>query len=279
MRSSESPPGSSPPRPPLLRWFVLATMVIGMLLPFAPLVVWSFAFRWSFPDLLPERWSLRAWRYLATPESQVLPALRSSLLLAGAVTLLATIIGAPAGRALGMYRFRGRALIEMLILAPLIVPAFAVSLGIQIVFIRYGLADTFLGVVLVHLVPATPYMALIMAGVFANFDRQYEDMARTLGARPAQVWRWVTLPAVLPGLVVGALFVFLISWSQYALTLIIGGGRVVTLPMLLFAFARSGDNAVTAALSLVFIAPAVAALALVARYLGAAPAAGGIRGL
>jgi len=279
MGSPRSPARLALPRPPLLRWLVLAAMVIGMLLPIVPLVIWSFAFRWSFPHVLPERWSLRAWRYLATPESQVLPALRDSLLLAGAVTLLATLIGVPAGRALGMYRFRGRALIEMLILAPLIVPAFAVSLGIQIVFIRYGLADTFVGVTLVHLVPATPYMALVMAGVFANFDRQYEDLARTLGARPAQVWRWVTLPAVLPGLVVGALFVFLISWSQYALTLIIGGGRLVTLPMLLFAFARSGDNAVTAALSLVFIAPAVVLLALIARFLGAAPAAGGIRGL
>ncbi|MGB9633450.1 MAG: hypothetical protein ACPL8I_08985, partial [Chloroflexaceae bacterium] len=73
MRSAESPAGP-PPRPPLLHWFVLAAMVIGMLLPIVPLVIWSFAFRWSFPDLLPERWSLRAWRYLAAPESQVLPA-------------------------------------------------------------------------------------------------------------------------------------------------------------------------------------------------------------
>ncbi len=65
---------------------------------------------------------------------------------------------------------------------------------------------------------------------------------------------------ILPGIIVAALFAFLISWSQYLLTLLIGGGTVLTLPVLLLAFANSGDYAITAALSLVFIAPAVVAL-------------------
>ena len=263
-------------RPDLLRRLVLAVMVAGALLPFVPLLIWSFAFRWRFPDLLPERWSLRAWQYLAAPESQVVPALITSTLLAGAVTLLAILIGTPAGRALGLYRFRGKRLVEFLVLAPVLVPSFAVTLGMQIVFIRYGLADSFLGVLLVHLVPTTPYMTLVMAGVFANFELQAEELARTLGATPAQVWRLVTVPAIMPGLVVGALFVFLISWSQYALTLIIGGGRLVTLPMLLFSFARSGDNAIAAALSLLFIAPALLLLLFTARFLGGKPAGEGI---
>ena len=45
----------------------------------------------------------------------------------------------------------------------------------------------------------------------------------------------MTLPAILPGLVVGGLFAFIISWSQYVLTLLIGGGNVLTLPVLLFS--------------------------------------------
>lgn len=259
-----------------MRRLILALMVLGALLPLVPLLIWSFAFRWRFPDLLPAQWSLRAWAYLASSASQVGPALLTSAVLAVAVTLLAVLIGTPAGRALGLYRFRGKRLVEFLILAPVLVPSFAVTLGMQLVFIRYGLADTFLGVLLVHLVPTTPYMTLVMAGVFANFEQQAEELARTLGASPAQTWRFVTVPAIMPGLIVGALFVFLISWSQYALTLIIGGGRLVTLPMLLFSFARSGDNAVAAALSLVFIAPALLLLLLTARFLGARPAGEGI---
>ncbi len=77
----------------------------------------------------------------------------------------------------------------------------------------------------------------------------------------------------MPGLVVGALFAFIISWSQYLLTLLIGGGSVVTLPVLLFSFANSGDQPITAALSLVFIAPAVIFLLFTARFLTARSAA------
>jgi putative spermidine/putrescine transport system permease protein len=250
-------------------------MVVGVLLPFVPLLFWSFAHRWLFPSVLPTEWSLRAWTYVVSPSSQVWLALWRSFVVATAVTLLSIPIGLMAGRAIGLYRFRGRTLVQFLILAPTIVPVLAVAMGIHVAFIRYGLADTLLGVIFVHLVPVTPYMALIMSSVFANYDTDYEDQARSLGARPAQVWRYVMLPAVWPGLMVGSLFAFIISWSQYLLTLLIGGGQVITLPVLLFSFANSGDNAITAALSLVFIAPAILILLLTARYLSGKDAAFG----
>jgi putative spermidine/putrescine transport system permease protein len=132
-----------------------------------------------------------------------------------------------------------------------------------------------LGVIFVHLVPVTPYMVLIMSSTFANYDTDYEDQARSLGARPSQVLRHIMLPTIWPGLMVGSLFAFIISWSQYLLTLLIGGGQVITLPVLLFSFANSGDNAITAALSLVFIAPAILILLLTARYLSGKDAAFG----
>src|SRR5581483_7361132 len=113
-----------------------------------------------------------------------------------------------------------------------IVPGLAVVLGIHIVFIRYNLADTPLGVVLVHLIPVLPYMTLVMSSVFANYDTQYEEQARVLGAGPVRTFLLITLPMIFPGVVVGGLFAFLISWSQYILTLLIGGGAVITLPLL-----------------------------------------------
>lgn len=54
-----------------------------------------------------------------------------------------------------------------------------------------------------------------MASVFANYNPDVEEQARSLGARPRQVLWHITLPAILPGLVVGSLFAFIISWSQY----------------------------------------------------------------
>ena len=181
-------------------------------------------------------------------------------------------------RALGLYEFRGKTAVLFLILAPAIMPVIAVAMGIHVAFLRVGLADTKVGVILVHLIPVMPYMVLTLTSVFANYNLDYEGQARTLGARPWQVFIHVTLPAIWPGLMVGCLFAFIISWSQYLLTLLIGGGEVITLPVLLFAFANSGDNAITAALSLVFIAPALLLFLFTARYLTGRHAAVGSLG-
>jgi putative spermidine/putrescine transport system permease protein len=155
------------------------------------------------------------------------------------------------------------------------VPPLAVTAGIHILFIKYGLADTIQGVVLVHLIPTIPYVTLVMSSVYANYDIAFEEQARVLGASPLRAFWHVTLPAVFPGLVVAALFAFLISWSEYILTLLIGGGQVITLPLLLFSFANV-DPSVAAALSLVFIAPAVLILVFTSKYLsGSRTAIGG----
>lgn len=260
----------------LLHGTILVAMGIMVLLPFVPLLVWSVSERWYFPALLPTVWSLRAWDYVLSPVSQAGRAFANSFVVATAVTTLSLFISLPAGRALGLYRFRGKTVVEFLLLLPVIVPVIAVAMGIHVAFIRYGLSDTLPGVVLVHLVPVMPYMVLIMTSVFATYNTDYEGQARTLGARPVQVFLHVTLPTILPGVIVGALFAFIISWSQYLLTLLIGGGTVITLPVLLFSFANSGDNPITAALSIVFIAPAMLFLLFTARFLtGRSAALGG----
>jgi putative spermidine/putrescine transport system permease protein len=249
--------------------FLLAML---LLLPFVPLLFWSVSARWFFPNLLPTELSPRAWLYLASPVSQVAEAMVTSLSIATTVAIIAAAIGLLSGRALGLHGFRGKRVVEFLILAPVIVPPLTVTMGVHILFIRYGLADTIPGVVLVHLIPTIPYVTLVMASVYANYDVTFEEQARVLGANLVRVFWHVTLPAVFPGLVVAALFAFLISWSEYIMTLLIGGGQVVTLPLLLFSFTRN-DASVAGALSLVFIAPAVALLLFSSKYLSGSRAA------
>jgi putative spermidine/putrescine transport system permease protein len=86
----------------------------------------------------------------------------------------------------------------------------------------------------------------------------------------------ITLPAIWPGLVTAGLFAFLISWSQYTLTLLIGGGRIIAMPVLLFSSASGGDNANIAAQALLFVGPVLLILLLTSRYLSGERAA--IRG-
>ena len=253
-----------------------AMLVTWLVLPLVPLAIWSFARSWFFPDLLPSAWSMQAWDYALSDTSQVMDSLWITIVISLGATALSVLVGVPAGRALGLYQFRGKQLVELMILAPTIVPGIAVVLGIHVIFITLGLTNTVTGVILVHLIPTLPYMVLVMAGIFSNFDPDIEDQARSLGASPLATFWYITLPAIMPGVVVGALFAFLVSWSQYILTLLIGGGRVVTLPLLLFNFATSGRNDVTGAISMIYILPGIVILLLTARHLsGRSGAVGG----
>ncbi|MEX1034524.1 MAG: ABC transporter permease [Sneathiella sp.] len=250
-----------------LAWLSLAMLTSWLILPLIPLALWSVSRSWFFPDLLPSAYSLRAWNYVFSTTSEVLPALGQTILIALGATFVSIVIGLPAGRALGLYQFRGKAIVEILILAPMIVPGIAVALGLHVVFLKLGLAGSEFGVMLVHLIPTLPYMVLVMAGVFSNYNPAVEAQARSLGAGPLQTFYSITLPAILPGLLIGSLFTFLVSWSQYILTLLIGGGRVVTLPLLLFNFASAGRNDITGAISMIYILPGMLLLLIGARHL------------
>jgi len=252
------------------RWLgraIVAGIVVLVIVPLVPLVIYSFSGRWLYPDLLPSLWGVRAWEYVIDGRSRVLEAFITSSSIALSVTGICILLGVPAGRGLAALPPAPRAVLEFLFFAPVIIPALAASLGLHVVFLRIGLANTSLGVIVSHLLPTLPYMVLVMASTFSNDDGQLEHQARTLGAGPVRAFLIVGLPSAVPGVLTGALFVFLISWSQYALTLLVGGGRVMTLPVLLFAFASAGDLSITAALSLVFVTPAVLILAVTARYL------------
>jgi len=251
------------------RWSNIGLLIVTALvaLPFVPLFLWAFAGEWRFPDLVPSAWSLRGSYHLVDPGGRVLGATFNSLLIAVSVALASVVIGTPAGMALGGYEWRMKGLVIFFILLPILVPPLASTMGLHVTFIRLGLADTTLGVFLVHLVPTVPYTAIIMTSIFAERTGELEEAARTLGANPWQAFRHVTLPEVAPGVAVAGLFAFLISWGQYILTLLIGGGNVVTLPMLLFSAASGNDPIITSALAIVFALPAVLALVVALRFL------------
>ncbi len=251
------------------RLFLLLSLLFTVLLPFLPLVLWSISEKWFYPDLLPQAFGPRAWSYVfGTAGDQLVFGLYISFTLALVTTLVSLVLGIPAGRALGLYDFAGKKLISLLLILPIIVPPLSVAMGLHLWFIRLGLAETFIGVVLVHLIFCLPYTIFVLWGVFTDYNPEFEEQARSLGASPVRVLLQVTLPMILPGITVAALFSFLLSWSQYLSTLIIGGGKMLTLPILLFSLMDSGDRPVAAAVSLVFILPAMLALLASAHNLG-----------
>ncbi len=241
--------------------------VYGMLLlPILGLLLHALTTHWFYPHLVPSEWTLEPLlRQLGAPSTRA--ALGLSVQIALAASLLSLVIGFPAARTLGTASFPGKGLVTLLLFLPTIVPPVATGMGLNILFLRAGLAGSMAGVILVHLIPVLPYTIFTLTSLFARYDPHYEYQAMVLGAGRARVFLTVTLPLILPGVVVALLFAFLVSWSQYLLTLLIGGGRVITLPLLLFSAVAGGNPTTTAVQSLLFIAPPILVIALTAHSL------------
>lgn len=250
-----------------LRTLLLVFVAIGLVAPLMVFLLNAFARSWFYPQLIPQQWTLDAWTRAFSPQSDVMQAMGNSLLIAGVVTPVSLIIGLPAGRALGLYTFRGKRLVEFLLMLPAVMPPLAVSMGLAVNFLRWGLAGNWIGVSIAHLVPVLPYTILIFSGMFSHYSIEHEQQARALGAKSWAVFWYVTLALIRPGIIVAALFAFLISWSQYLLTLLIGSGRVITLPILLFSTASGGNNMSIAAQAILFTAPTLLLLLVSSRLL------------
>ncbi len=245
-------------------WYLV--LLVLFLLPVLIFGLHAFSTRWFYPQVLPREWAIEPLlRQLSNPRVQ--SALFESSWIALLVSGLSLLLAYPAARTLGMRTFRGKTLVLLLLFLPTVVPPLAMGMGLNILFLRLDLAGSPLGVVLVHLIPVLPYTVFALSGVFARYDPHFEYQALVLGAGRARIFFAVTLPLVLPGMVVAGLFAFLISWSQYLLTLLIGGGRVITLPILLFSAVAGGNPTTTAILALLFVAPAILVIAATARYL------------
>lgn len=236
---------------------VLAVTLICIFLPVAVLLIWSVTERWPWPLLLPETISLRTVRELLFGSAKLPKILFSSITLGLAVALLGTVIGIMTARATELYSFRGRKLVHLFSFLPLLVPGTVFAMGIQITLIRLGLSDTITGVILVHLIAAVPYCITIMTDVTRAVGKKLEEQAMVLGADPWRAFFQITLPGLLPGILSSMSMGFILSYSQYFTTLMVGGGRVKTIALVLVPYIQSGDRALSSVYSVAFVGSAL----------------------
>ena len=232
---------------------VLTVTVLAILFPMAVIAIWSVTGRWPWPNLLPESWTLRTLEEVFFGSAKLPQLLGSSISLAVAVAGLATVISILTARATEFYDFHGKALIRFSGMLPLLVPGTVFAMGIQLVMLKLGLADRIAGVVLVHLVCALPYCIAIMGDVTRAVGVRLEEQARVLGASPIRAFFAVTLPSLLPGILSSMSMGFILSYSQYFTTLMVGGGRVKTIALVLVPYIQSGDRALASAYSVAFV--------------------------
>ena len=214
----------------------------ALVVPLFVLVLGGASRSWFFPDAWPDL-TLDGFRDVGG-RSTTIGAMVTGLLIGAVVTLVTIVVSWPAARVLARSSGPVVGAVFAILLIPSIVPQVSLATGVTSLLIRLGWSGTQGSVVFAHLVPAIPYGVAVLTAVLLRHDRRVEQQACVLGASPWQVFWMVTRPMVWSGLAIAAIFVFLVSWSQYLLTLLVGEGQVVTITMLV-ATASAGGNPTT----------------------------------
>jgi len=231
---------------------ILALLVAMFLL--APIVIvvpmsFSTAISFAFPP--PGYWLGYYAKYLTSPD-WLEPTL-NSLIIALGTTAFTMALVVPAAFGYVRYQFRGKSLVNLLVMAPLIVPHVVSALAYYGFLGRARLTGTYLGVIIAHGVLAVPVAFLVICATLKGFDRNLERAAMSSGADPLRTFWHVTLPVLRTGMLVGALFAFLSSFNEAVVALFISGRGAATLPKKMYESIRLESDPVIAVVSTLLV--------------------------
>lgn len=246
---------------------LLALMAFAIFGPITNMLIWSVAETWYFPAKLPQSYGFSFWERVFRPQGNAMESLWNSVLIALFTVLASLAVAIPAGLALGRGRLPWRALFLLLFLLPQAFPSIAVHMNIARIFYGLGLNGTYTGVVLVHTIQGLVFSVWIATAAFAAVDRELEEAAANIGASPFTVFRTVTLPLALPGLMASAIFVFLISLDEFTGTFFVGVPDVTTMPLLLFTASMEGNYQIASITALILLVPSVGFMLFIERFL------------
>lgn len=193
-----------------------------------------------------------------------------SLRLAISTLLITLTLGTMSAFFVVRYGGRLRGLIRVLMMAPLLFPA--VITGAALLIYYYQVTGwrnrTFVGLLIGHVLITSPYVFLTISSTLYNFDISLEEAARSLGASKLKTFFKITLPLIKSGLIAGGMFAFIVSWGQFAISLLLAGIGLTTLPMQLFDYVRWSFDPTAAAAAAISILLALVAVIAVQRLAG-----------
>lgn len=215
------------------------------------------------------------WYVALFHNDQILSAAWLSIRIAVLNATGATVLGTFVGLVLARFgRFRGRTLLSAMTTAPLVMPEVITGLSMLLLFVAL---EQFIGwpagrgvttLTIAHITFSMSYVTVIVQARLAGFDGALEEAAMDLGARPATVFRRVTLPLILPAILSGWLLAFTLSWDDLVISQFVAGPGSTTLPMVIFSKVRLGvspDVNALATLMILVVAVGVVLSAVVLR--------------
>jgi len=208
-------------------------------------------------------WSMR-WFETVLTDDRWIGALNNSLIVGAGSTLLAVALGTPAAIGLAWGRFPGRGALLALIAVPLVLPIVVIAVAVFAFYASLGMVGSRLSLVMVHAGLAAPVVVTTVMASLQTFDRTLLRAAASLGASPWTAFRRVLLPMIAPGVAVGGLIGFVISFDEVVVATYLTTAEQRTLPRMIFSGVRESISpAIAAAAVLLVLSSAVILLATV----------------
>ena len=214
----------------LLGTMTLFVVNIGLII--AAVATSSLARRW-LGTWLPDGWTT-SWYTEAWKEFQLGGVLWVTVEIVLAVVVLALLIGVPAAYTLARRDFPGKRALLLLFLLPLMVPPITYGIPMATVLYKVQLGGTIWGVILANLVPAAPFVILVMTPFIEQVDPNLESAARVFGAGTARMFRHVLVPLLAPGILAASLLVLVRTIALFELTFLTAGPDSQTLVVALY---------------------------------------------
>jgi putative spermidine/putrescine transport system permease protein len=250
-------------------WFYklfLSLTVLFLLLPTIIIFVGSLTDS-SVIEFPPKGVTLK-WYTVAFSSEWFLKGLINSLIAAGFCTLLSIPIGVLTSYGLLRYRIRARNVIQVYLLLPFTVPLVVQGVSLLFIYARTGLVGNILGVGFALMEINLPFMIWTVTSSVNAMDPNLENAAKSLGAEEIQTFFFVTIPALMPGILSGSLLMFILGLNEFITSLILVTLDIATLPVLLYTQIKTVISPISAAVSIIYSLVAVAAVYLLDKIIG-----------
>lgn len=218
----------------------------------------------AFP---PEGLSWRWFAYLAGRDEFVTAAL-TSLQIAALASIGAVLLGIPAALALVRMRFGGKAVIESILMGPMVLPGIITGVALLQYFTATGLLRSFERLVLAHLVICLPYAIRSVSASLRGIDPALEEASRTLGANPRRTFFTIVLPLLRPGVIAALVFAFVTSFDNVVVSIYLIGADTVTLPIRILTYLEWQFDPSIAAISTILVLVTVSLVVVVESVTG-----------
>lgn len=260
----------------IFEFVALVVFVIFFMGPLLNLAILAFTGKWNYPDLLPSVWSLKWWTFVFQ-QQDIAKSIGLSFIIAALVTAISIVLCIPAAYAFARIRFPLSRFFLFSFLLTHAFPKMGLYVSIAVLFYKFGLMNTLAGVILIHIINVLMFMTWIPTSAFRNVHTAQEESARDVGASPFRVFRSITLPMALPGILVASIFTFLNSLDEAQGTFLVGIPDYKTMPIVMYSIISDYPAYAGAVFSIILTAPSIILLLAAQRFVSADVLASGFQ--